>query len=204
MKSLVKATELKQAILAMMKGDGFTDVNYNSGMARLDIYHCEDQLGYLEWKSSILEQVTGITCRITKKVDKRLLKSGKTRSGYRLQTNFSRYLFNLHQTPNKFKFKQLVKPLALAVLWQDDGTLTIRKPCGNYSSATLCSDAWSNEELFMFNKYFNNQYGWRMEDMDYKCRGKIYPRLRMKKKQMQKFSEIVKSYIQDCMMYKLL
>ena len=204
MRSVISATELKQYILAMMRGDGFTDMNHSSGKARLDIYHCEAQREYLEWKAFVLSQVTGITCRITQKIDKRPLKGGGTRKGWRLQTNFSRYLFNLKQTPDKYKFKQLVKPCALAVLWQDDGTLIIRKRDSSYSSAVLCSDAWPREHISMFSRYFNDAYGWCMLPMEASCRGTVYPRLRMRKKQMEKFSEIVKSYTHKCMMYKLL
>lgn len=203
MKHTIKATHLKQSVLAMMHGDGYVDVNYNSGKARLDIYHCDEQKDYLLWKAFMLKQIKGVKCTVTEKIDARPLKRGGTRVGWRLQTNFSRYFFNLHQTPTKFKLKQLVKPLALVVLWQDDGTLMIDK-YGHYSSATLCTDSWEEGFLKGFIKYFNIEYGWVPELMNYTCRGKQYPRLRMRKKEMLKFSELVKSQTQDSMQYKLL
>lgn len=199
----LKATELKQCVLAFMKGDGYTEVNYTSGKARLDIYHCEAQLAYINWKCEVLNQITGVTCTVKEKVDKRPLVGGNTRKGYRLQTNFSRYLFNLHQTPEKFKVKQLVKPRALAILWQDDGTLCIDSS-GYFSTATLCTDSWDWDFIGMFNKYFNGNYGWCMRELKYKCRGKEYPRLRMRKDEMIKLGGIIACHLQPCMEYKLL
>lgn len=203
MKSTITSSEHKQAILAMMHGDAYVDVNSNSGKVRLDIYHCAEQYDYLLWKREILESVKGVTCSISEKIDNRRLKSGGTRKGYRLQTNFSRYLYNLHVSPMKFQIKQLVKPLALAVLWQDDGTLVYCSK-GYYSTANLCTDAWDKGNLQQFREYFNRQYGWTMRNQDYACRGKTYPRLRMRKAEMEKFSSIVEDLICKCLKYKII
>lgn len=203
MKSTVTNSEHKQAILAMMHGDAYVDVNARSGKARLDIYHCAEQYDYLIWKKDLLESIKGITCNVVEKLDDRELKSGDTRKGYRLQTNFSRYLYNLHVTPLKFQMKQLVKPLALAVLWQDDGTL-VYDAKGHYSTANLCTDAWDVDNLKQFREYFNKQYGWTMLNQDYTCRGKHYPRLRMRKKEMSLFSTIVQDHMCECLSYKII
>ena len=203
MKSNIKGSEHKQAVLAMIHGDAHVDVNPRSGKARLDIYHCADQYEYIMWKKEVLEDIQGVTCRVSEKVDTRLLKSGKTRKGYRLQTNFSSYLYNLHVTPLKFQIKQLVKPLALAILWQDDGTLVYdSKVC--YSTANLCTDAWDRDSLKQFRDYFNKQYGWTMRNQEYLCRGKTYPRLRMRKGEMELFSRIVEDFVLDCLEYKII
>jgi hypothetical protein len=198
----MKSTELKQIILAMMYGDAYTDINYNSGKARLDIYHCAKQYEYLLWKQQVLQCVTGLNVRVVEKVDNRSLVNGNTRKGYCLQTSYSRYLFNLHQTPNKFKIKQLVKPLALAVLWQDDGSLMLRQGATDmiYSSAVLSTDSWDQYTLATFTKYFNTRFGWCMILMNTNNHGG----LRMRKDMMVSFSNIIRPYVQPCMLYKLL
>lgn len=194
-------SEIKQACIAMMYGDAYTDTNFNSGRSRLDLYHSEKQRDYLEWKNLILSNV--VETYLSEKIDQRPLKNNNTRKGWRLHTRFCRYLFSLKQAPTKFLVKQLVKPLALSILWQDDGTICWDKK-GGYSTAYLYTDSWDREELKIFLKEFNNQYGWCPVIMDYKCRGKTYPRLRFKKNEMEKLSGIIKSYIQPSMMYKII
>lgn len=196
-------SEMKQIVLAIMHGDAFVDVNTNSGKARLDIYHCEEQKDYLLQKEFWLAQINGLQTHVSEKTDKRLLKSGNVRLGFRLQSSFSRYMYNLHVSPDKYKVKQLVKPQALAILWQDDGTICWDSD-GNYSTAYLCTDSWERTFLNQFLIAFNNKYGWQPILMDYKCRGKTYPRLRFRKGEMIKLSNIIKSYVAPSMLYKII
>lgn len=186
----------------MMLGDAYVDVNNNSGKARLDIYHTARNLDLLEKKASILEEVTGLSTRIIEKKDERPLKGGRVREGFRLQTNFSRYLYNLHQTPFKFKAKQVVKPRALAILWQDDGSISINSR-GYFSTATIATDSLEYWMVCEIRKQWNKLYGWCPALQDYNCRGKTYPRLRLVKSHTELLSEIIKDYVTDSMNYKL-
>ena len=194
------SSENKQVVLAMMFGDTYVDCNYRSGKARLDIYHCSDQYEYIMWKCGVLNSINGIRARVVEKVDNRPLKSGGVRRGYRLQTNFSRYFFKLYTSPTKFQVKQLVKPMALAVLWQDDGSLMMKHNRREYCSAQLCTDRWDLAILRDFMHQFNRAYGWTFEPMQYTM---SYIRLRMRKKEMIKFTDIVWPFTTDCMKYKL-
>ena len=194
-------SEMKQVCIAMMYGDAYLDTNQSSGKSRFDIYHSDDQKDYITYKKSLLDLV--VESSISEKIDNRFLKFGKQRKGWRLQTRFCRYLFSLKQAPTKFLVKQLVKPLALAILWQDDGTICWDKQ-RNYSTAYLCTDSWDEEFLKNFCREFNNLYGWCPVIMNYKCRGKNYLRLRFRKNEMVKLSNIIKSYVQPSMMYKII
>lgn len=187
----------------MMHGDAHVVVNHTSGKAKLDIYHSESQYDLIMWKCKVLSDISTIKCTVKAKVDNRPLKTKKCRVGYRLLTNFSRYLYNLYVTPTKFQMKTLVKPKALAVLWQDDGTLCIDK-YGNYSSAVLCTDNWSREDLLYFRSQWNKKYGWCPDILNTTCRGVKYTRLRMRKKEMEKFSNVVRDHFVESMKYKLL
>ncbi len=198
----MNSSNIKQSVLAMMFGDAFTDTNFNSGKARLEIYHCEDQYEYLLKKKDILENISGITCNISVKTDNRILSSGLTRKGYRLQTNFSRYFFNLVQTPNKFKLKQLVKPEALAILWQDDGTLIFDKK-GHFSTAVLATDSWDKTAIDYFIQQFNKLYGWSPVIMQTHNKGKIVYKIRFTKDKAILLSNIIKPYISTCLNYKV-
>lgn len=200
---IMKSCEIKCQTIAIMYGDCYVDVNENSGKARLDIYHSEKNLDLLLKKKEILEKINGVSVRITEKIDKRPLKNGSVRKGYRLQTNFSRYFYKLQVAPFKYIAKQLVKPEALALMWQDDGTLCIDRD-GYFSTATLATDDWSIQKLEELRKAWNNAYGWCPAKMDYKCRDKMYLRLRLIKNEMEKLSDIIRNYIVKSMQYKII
>jgi hypothetical protein len=201
---IMKSCEIKSQVIAIMHGDCFTDVNYNSGKARLDIYHCEKNYDLLLKKKEILELINGVTVRITEKVDNRKLKSGLVRRGYRLQTNFSRYFFKIQAFPFKYIAKQLVKPEALAIMWQDDGTICRRSKTGMFSTATLATDGWELWKVQELRKAWNNAYGWCPAIMDYKCRGKFYIRLRLVANEAEKLTDIIHDLVVDSMKYKLM
>ena len=71
-------------------------------------------------------------------------------------------------------------------MWQDDGTLCIDKN-GYFSTATLATDDWSNQKVEELRKAWNNAYGWCPVKMDYKCRDKMYLRLRLIKLRWKTF-----------------
>ncbi len=199
---IMKSCEIKSQTIAIMHGDCYTDVNHNSGKARLDIYHNEKNLDLIMKKKMILEQITGVVVTVTEKIDKRQLKSGGVRKGYRLQTNFSRYFYKINQAPFKYIAKQLVKPESLALLWQDDGTVCWKD--GYFSTATLATDDWESWKVDELRKEWNKYYGWCPVKMDYKCRDKMYLRLRLIKEQAEKLSDVIRNHVVGSMKYKLI
>lgn len=198
----MKSCEMKSQTIAIMFGDCHVDVNDNSGKARLDIYHTEKNFDLLLKKKEILERINGVKVSIKEKVDKRPLAGGGVRKGYRLQTNFSRYFYKLWVSPFKYIAKQLVKPEALAIMWQDDGTVCWSKK-GYFSTATLATDDWEEYRVDELRKAWNKAYGWCPAKMDYKCRGVNYIRLRLVKNQVEKLSSVIRNHIVDSMKYKL-
>lgn len=198
----MNSSEIKQQVLAIMYGDCHVDQNHNSGKARLDIYHNEKNLDLLLKKKEILENVYGVKVSIVEKIDPRPLKNGCIRKGYRLKTNFTSYFYKLFTAPFKYVSKQLVKPLALAIMWQDDGTVCWDKS-GNFSTATLATDDWEEWKVKELIKAWNNRYGWSPVKMDYKCRGVMYLRLRLIKGQFEDLSGTIKEHCVPSMLYKV-
>lgn len=210
MNDITTSSALKQSILAMMWGDAYVDVNHNSGKARLDIYHCENQLELLQHKKVILERISGIRCSIVEKIDNRPLVDGSTRKGYRLQTNFSRYLYNLSVLPGKFVSRSLVYPKALAILWQDDGTVSWHRSTSvdgtdkeYFSSAVLCTDSWPAEFTAAFRSNFNRMYGWTPNVLIAPYKDTTCERLRFTRGNAEKLSAIIEPYVVPVMKYKL-
>lgn len=188
-----------------MHGDCHVDTNYNSGKARLDIYHTRKNYDLILKKKAILEQVNGVKVTIVEKEDSRPLKNGGTRRGYRLKTNFSRYFFTMKVAPFKFVSKQLVKPKALALLWMDDGTVCWHRKGDKayFSTATLATDDWQSYRLACLRRAWNNAYGWCPSAMPYRCRGVLYTRLRLTKNQTEKLTEVIRNHVVESMQYKL-
>lgn len=208
MKSL-SSSELKTAITSMLLGDGFAESNVMSGKARFDIYHKSDNLDLILFKQQVLEQIPGITCRVTEKVDTRPLKNGDVRKGYRLQTSFSNYLFNIANSSFKLKVKRTITPLGLAILWQDNGTTVIGLRDGRYQFkfANLCTERLSIEENKRIILEWNNLLGWspRLEMYKKNTESDItYHRLALKKEQVISLSEVIAPFVVDSMKYKLI
>lgn len=186
-----------------MYGDCYVDVNENSGKARLDIYHTKKNYDLIVKKKEILENINGVKVTIVEKSDTRPLNGGGVREGYRLQTNFSRYFYKLNAMPFKFVSKQLVKPEALALLWQDDGTVCWDKQ-GYFSTATLAVDDWPGWKVHALKKAWNKAYGWCPTFMPYRCRGVTYHRLRLIKSQTEMLSDVIRNHVVESMQYKLM
>ena len=191
---------IENQLTAIMHGDAYVDINSNSGKARLDIYHKSSNEDYLHFKKEVLRAV-GIDSTVRVKIDKRKLVGGNTRTGNRLQSKFSSVIYDLNSLSSTLIAQRLIAPEALAILWQDDGTVSWHGK--TFSTAVLCTDSWDEELLKQFQLAFYSRYGWGPSVMNTMCRGKQYTRLRFVREQAANLSEIIKDYIVPSMEYKL-
>ena len=192
----------KNQLIGIVYGDCHVNENSHSKKARLDIYHTDKNLDLLQHKQRILNQ-NGLYCRIKEKIDKRPLKNGNTRRGFRLQTNFCESLYELNHIPFNQLSDRLVTPESLAILWQDDGTVCWKNK-KYFSTATLAIDDWSQEYMKELQEAWHRAYGWHPKEQDYLCRGVHYNRLRLVKNQVEKLTEIIQDHVVDSMKYKLI
>lgn len=202
--SNLSSSQIKSCFHAIMLADCYTEVNSNSGKARLDIYHRKTNEDYMAMKLEIMMNIKSLDFNVKEKIDKRPLKSGAVREGFRCITTFSGYLYKLHNIPFKTKVKAIINnPIALAILWQDDGTCYVNDK-GEYKYANLCVESWSEEQCKIFIRLWNDKFGWVPKIALYQSRNKTYHRLSIMKYEMQKFSDHIRNYVVGSMKYKIL
>lgn len=194
----LNSKELRGTILGTLFGDAYVNYNKDKTSARLDIYHKSDFLDLLERKAEVISQVGDIKVRITEKIDKRLLQSGDTRKGYRLQTNFHPYFVKL----KLFSDFTNLSDQGLAWYWMDDGSLWWKD---EWKYAYIAMDSYKDIDVFEFMAFMDTRYDIQLNHMRYLGRGgKFYNRVAFPKAEFLKFREIIRPYIVPSMNYKLL
>lgn len=199
--------ELKSAIIGMVIGDGCLSKHnsrkgYKIGNAYLQMTHCEAQYEYMLWKKSILDKVSKCTIWKNDKVTPE-----KTYGTYRLYSRanpmytklYDRFYLYGKKSVDEYLVK-MITPLALAIMYMDDGCLGDREKKTN--DFYLCLDCFDYANLFLIKKSLKIKFDldWNINKTSYR-----FYQLRLLSHHNQKFVDIVYPYIKQvpCMMYKL-
>lgn len=145
--------EQKQICYGTLLGDA--SISLNGKNARLQMHHGLNQFKYIYWKYKKLESICSRKSFTFKTPGKNSY--SKRRFKIRLQTLNSPdltdifYLLRKNGGPKVVTrdYLDLLEPLAIAVWWCDDGTLT-----GGHRQAEICTHNMSLEEIKIFQKYF--------------------------------------------------
>ncbi|HCR41875.1 TPA: hypothetical protein DIV45_00700 [Patescibacteria group bacterium] len=139
-------------ILGSVLGDGSLKLYPGYANARFSFRHSEKQSDYFWWKANQLQEISG------KKFAWRQSKNGKDGWGtvkYRFCSQALPALtemFKLTHSKNKFlirrKWLNLLTPLSLAILWQDDGSII-----ANGRKGVVCTDGFTKPEVQLLQQY---------------------------------------------------
>lgn len=198
----LNSKELRGTILGTMIGDAYVGFNKERTSARLDIYHKNVFIDYIEEKKRIIEQVGGAVVKISEKNDSRLLESGDTRKGLRLQTNFHPYFAKLGAMKSEEKF-WLLSPRGLAWFWMDDGSLWWKEKKG-FAMCYFAMDSYDDYDVFSFCDFLKSKNVIGLPKKYMGRGGKFYNRVSLSKENFLIFREIIRPYIVPTMFYKLL
>lgn len=201
--------ELRSAIIGMMLGDGCISKRWKNGEAYFQMSHCEKQYDYMLWKQKILDKITASSIHPTVRI-----LNGKEFKGFHLTTNrhpfFTSFYYRFYHNGIKVIDEYIVKkinPLALAIWFMDDG-------CGgrDYSrseqeklSYYLHTNNFDYANQFLLKKSLkiNFDLEWNINKAGRSKDGTYRYRLRLARKDNEKFENIIKSLIVPSMQYKL-
>jgi len=203
--------EIKSAIIGMIIGDGCLSKHKGRkgnkvGNAYYQMKHCAEQYEYLMWKKEILDKVA--KCKVW---ENNHTKDGKEYKGYRLYSRTNPVYTKLYNRFYQYKEKSLdeylvkmITPLALAIIYMDDGTMGKVYKKHNISKESfylrLCNFDYAN--LFLLKKSLKIKF-----DLDWNIikHNKKYYQLRLLNRDNEKFIDIIKPYVNmvPCMRYKL-
>jgi len=196
-----KKEKLEQFIRGSLLGDGcipkksLKNINF-----RMAFTHCTEQLEYLKWKKSLLDEyeLGGV-------VGKYLRVAERFIAGFYIQ-----YVLKSKTHPIFSIFRDLYYPegkklickedlvkldeFGLAIWYMDDGSIWNRK--ARSSCLVLYTNGFTKEDVHFLMKFLLNKWG--IKSTYYKCENSI----RISSLDTPKFIEIVSPHIVDCLKYK--
>lgn len=184
----------KQVLLGTMLGDSSFKMGKDSKNPAITCAHCVRQREYCEYKTKIFENLgSNCTYRQRRTPDKR---TGKITDSYTMFVPANPTLKNWYYSFYKDKIKVIpfnlfdyFTEVSLAFMFMDDGC----KINNSYSIATNC---FSLEELNKFRVFLLEKFN--LETTIWKQH-----QLYIRTKSAKRFTELISSYICDCMKYKL-
>lgn len=203
--------EVKSAIIGMVMGDGCLSMRHegDKANAHLQMNQSDNQLEYLLWKKAIIDNVTESTLNIinyTSSLDKKPYTMYHL--GSRVHPMFTKLYKRFYHEKHKVVDEYLVKmitPLALSILFMDDGTRCSFK--GRDDSFFLCVQSFDYANQLLIKKSLKIKFDldWNINRVGTSKKGTILYRLRLANRHNQKFTDIVIPYIEQvhCMLHKL-
>ena len=191
--------EIRGAVIGMVLGDGSLPMDGRSINAHMDFAHCAKQREYAVWKAGLLENLTSVKitdgfshCKGKEYPKVRVL--SKTHPTY---THLrQRFYHNGRKTIDSFLMEHLT-PLGLAIWYQDDGHL---KNHENYLTPMLETNNFNVAEHLIMTKTLADKFHleFRANHLNAK-----YLMLRLRRKDREKFFEIIREHIHPTMAYKI-
>lgn len=198
--------ELKSAIIGMVMGDACLTLRHKNGNAYLQMSHSENQYDYLIWKKEIVDQIAHCTiCVNPQTKDNRIftfyhLKSKRHPTFTKL---YRRFYHQNHKCVDEYLVKK-ISPLALAIMWMDDGTIEHDR---TYTNLYLCTQSFDFANQFLLKKSLKLKYDldWNLNKAGKTKSGNMQYRLRLANNHKSKFMDIVRPFVEQipCMSHKL-
>ena len=191
--------ELKDILIGLILGDGhLTEFNGNSRQSSLLMKSDNKHLAYIAWLHKQFSPL-GVS----------ELKPKKNYHQHYFRTKWSKEIGELRSLfyPKGKKIiprninKLLVRPLTLAVWYQDDGTLDCRSKY--HYNALFATHCFSFSECVLLAKTLKLNFDLDVSVCKCQMRGKIRYRLYVKSKSMERFINLVKPFINPSFNYKI-
>jgi len=191
--------ELRSAIVGMVLGDGHLNLSGRSQNAHMDFAHSIQQKDYAVWKSELLADLTSV--RVTEGV---ITVKGKEYNKVRVLSKvhpvytrlWNRFYHNGRKTIDHFLMNCLT-PLGLAIWYMDDGHL---KDHEDFLTPVLETNCFNVAEHEIMTKALADKFHleFRANHLNAK-----YLMLRLRRKDREKFFDIIREYIHPSMEYKI-
>ena len=193
--------EFKGAIIGMVLGDA-TIVKRESGSCHLQFAHKKADEEYVQYKVKILNWLnetkmgTGIS-RLNQKEYPYV--SGRTLTHPFYASLHEHFYFQKRKTVNEHIMK-CITPLGLALWYCDDGTLAGEV---GYRCPFLCTHNFNQTENELLSRMIFKKFGITFRVIKKNVKEKTYFWLRLKREDRDKFFEIIKQYVPECMKRKI-
>lgn len=201
----------KDLIFGSLLGDGSLQTENGGRTWRYRALQKAEHKDYLYHKYEILKDFCSSPPSVSQTYDPR---TGKTSERYSFNTTqlsslkfYGDMFYKYDATINKWvkdvplKVEKFLTPTALAYLYMDDGAL---KWLGHSNAMRICTESFSEEGVRRIQKALNNSYQVKTTLTPKKLKdGSTGYRISIPEKSSAAFRELIKSYLVDCMKYKV-
>jgi DNA-directed RNA polymerase subunit RPC12/RpoP len=199
--------EFKGAVIGMILGDAsVSKARVENGNCYLSICHCQEQEEYLLYKKRVLEELTSTRFYQNQPngLEDKYLRCRLDTKTHPLYTGLRDHLYyDGRKTVTEHAMKCLTA-LGLALWYMDDGCLTMHE---KFDQPMLCTHGFNLAEHELMSRYLVKKFGieWRIKKdaRRYKGELKTYYCLMLRRKDREKFFDIIRPYVVDCMLYKI-
>lgn len=190
----------------MIMGDGYITKSKGERNSYFSICHSLEQKPYTLHKKQVLEYLTSTRFYDDQPngVDGAYRRCRLDTKSHPIYTALRGHLYhNGRKTVTEHALKCLT-PQGLAYWYMDDGCLSNHE---NFDQPTLCTHGFNLVENELIAKFLAKKFGieWRLRKDSRKWKGelKTYYSLSLRRKDREKFFELIKHFIIDSMLYKI-
>jgi hypothetical protein len=192
--------EFRGAVIGMILGDGsLSHCATGNTNSHIDYAHCMKQKEYALWKADILKNLTTVTIKdgISKCKGKEYSKVRVLTKAHPVYTHlWKRFYHQGRKTIDSFLMEQLT-PLGLAIWYQDDGHL---KNHEDYLTPMLETNCFNVAEHLIMTKVLADKFHLEFRSNHLNAK---YLMLRLRRKDREKFFDIIREFIHPTMEYKI-
>ncbi len=189
----------KALLVGLILGDGhLTKSSGGAITSALDLKYDEKYLPYLEWIHRSLQELHPSPIQRKKGFHQYRFYTQRREDIGVLRNLF--YANKVKGIPTEIQ-TYLMDPLTLAVWYQDDGTLDFRR--GYHANALFATHCFTQNECQLLANALSMNFELDIRVCRCLMRGKLYFRLYVCSKSMDRFMHIIEPYIQPCFHYKL-
>lgn len=195
--------EFKGAVIGMVLGDGSLSKPRTAKQgSHLIIGHSKKQEGYALYKAEILKWLTAVTVaeydsNYPKDKDIKLKTTRVTTRNHPMYSKLrERFYYQDRKTVTEHLMKMLT-PMGIALWYQDDGCFAYH---GGYQEVYLNTQGFNLAENELMSRHLQKRFGLQIRVN--RAQGKYYC-LRLRRKDRQKFIDLVSPFISECMKYKV-
>ena len=186
-------------LIGLILGDGhLTKSSGVKNTSALDLKYDEKYLEYLQWIHQALQELDPSPIRRKKGFHQYRFYTKRRNDIGILRQKF--YPDGTKRIPKDIE-QYLKDPLTIAIWYQDDGTLDFRR--GYHTNALFATHCFSKDECILLANTLRTNFDLDVRVIRCLMRGKLYFRLYVTSKSMDKFMQLVEPYIQRCFHYKL-
>lgn len=204
----------KSILIALVIGDGCitqqTQVikGKTYKYANFEVTHSYKQKEYIEWKANLCRSITGNKCNIKEKIVKERIiveKSTKELLAYRFTCSnkyfkiLRKWLYPFGKKVLDVKYLNYLDNQGLAIWYMDDGSTYISKngkTCFTCEISTHVTEIEANKLIQFFKEKWNVTFS-----LHKKAENQY--NIRCYTKEAYKFIQLIKSFVPECMAYKV-